>query len=244
MLGSQRHDEVTQIFHHSADNDMVFSELGLLKRLENDVIFEDRLRSDLAHVEKLAVNIVNSNLILDFILFHVNVFFNEFHLSLLFFVDIGLLLLRFFVLKDRDILSIFLAASYEVAIVGELVIGVARWLWELVVTRVQHNVPLLAVDDNLKSEQKESVFFVDIVGNRAKLLAGKTPGNFLAIDLKSLSLPVLREPAPIALFFFLQLIVWVAARLNNVADQSHEAWAETTFCHQTELDLLDTHDLI
>lgn len=182
---------------------MVFGEFGLLKRLENDVIFKDRLRSNLAHVEKLAINIVNSDFILDFILFHVNVFFNKLHLSLLFFVEVFLTLCILDVLEDRDILSIFLAASYEVAIVSELVIGVARWLWELVVARVEHDVTLLAVDHNLKSEQKESVFFVDVVGNRAELLAGKTPGNFLAIDLESLSLPVLREPTPIALLFFL-----------------------------------------
>ena len=93
--------------------------------------------------------------------------------------------------KYSDVLCVFLAARNEVAIVGELVIGVAWRLWQPVVTWVQHDVTLLVVHDDLKSEQQQAVLFVDVVCDRAELLVSESVRNLFSVDFEGLTLPVL-----------------------------------------------------
>lgn len=121
--------------------------------------------------------------------------------------------------KDSDVLCVFLAARNEVAIVGELVVGVARRLGQPVVARIQHNVSLLVVYDDFESEQQQAVLFVDVVCDRAELLVSESVRNLFSVDFKGLALPVLRQPSPVALVLLLELFIWVTARLNDVTDQ-------------------------
>lgn len=50
MFCSQGHDEVPDVLDPAANNDVVFSQLGILECLEADILLVDWLRVDLAHV--------------------------------------------------------------------------------------------------------------------------------------------------------------------------------------------------
>ena len=153
---------------------MVLCKLWLWESIKDDVIFEYRLRGNLAHIEQLTVDIVDSNFVLDLVFFHVDVILDQSFLSfcLLFFVI--WLLVAFQILENRDILRIFLATCDEVPVVCELVIWVARWLWESVIPRIQHNVSFLVIDRDFESKKEQSVFFVDVIGNGAEFFTSET----------------------------------------------------------------------
>ena len=146
VLRSQRHHKVAQIFHHAAYNDVVLSKLGILKRIENDIVLVHRLRCHLAHIEEFSINVVNLNFIFGVIVAGVNVLLYQFHLFLVELIHIcGLWYIVFF-LEDTDILRFFLATSDKVAKVGELVVRVRWRLWKPVVTWVKHDITLLLVN--------------------------------------------------------------------------------------------------
>ena len=146
--------------------------------------------------------------------------------------------------EDADILRIFFVSSNKVAVVSELIVWVARWLRQAVVTRVKHDVSFLVIDDNLESEEKQAILFVDVICNRAELSVLEPVWDLLAVDFKWLSLPVLDEPAPVFLVLLIQIFRRAITGLDDVADESDQAWTEAALGHETELDLLDTNNLI
>lgn len=55
---------------------------------------------------------------------------------------------------------------------------------QAVVTRVKHDVSFLVIDDNLESEEKQAILFVDVIRNRAELSVLEPVWDLLAVDFK------------------------------------------------------------
>ena len=60
VVGSQRQHEVTDVFDHSTDDDVVLSQFGVLHGIELDVGLGHWMSSLVTHAEELALHIVDS----------------------------------------------------------------------------------------------------------------------------------------------------------------------------------------